>query len=104
MIKGRVPVAGNGNGVMQGWIRLALTIGSMVAAMFWAVAEIKSDIREVDARLTGRINGIVQHLDDLNVSAQREHESFREKDRELSEAIRKLDWNRSPGEGNAENH
>ena len=52
----------NGNGYMQGWIRLALTIASVIGGLLWGVAEIKSDIRDNKTYFMGEVKLINQQM------------------------------------------
>jgi len=70
-------VAAGGNGTLQGWIRLGFTVLVVLSSVFWMLAEIKSDLRELDARMSGRIERMSQHLDDLKAGADKEHDEMR---------------------------
>jgi hypothetical protein len=60
-----------GNGYMQGWIRLVLTIASIVGGLLWGVAEIKSDIRDNRTYFVGEIKGVNQQIDQLDRRLER---------------------------------
>lgn len=89
-IGGTVVEKKNGNGQIQGWVRTAIQIAAILGSLLWGVSEIKSDVRELDARVTGRINALSQHLDDLTAAADREHARFDQADQELKQEVRNL--------------
>jgi hypothetical protein len=82
---------GNGsNGNAQGWARLVVQIIAYIVLGLVAVLNIKSDLRDLDTRLSGKIVGLTQHLDDLKDAADAQHRGFEQRDVDLNRQIEEL--------------
>jgi hypothetical protein len=92
-------LSGNGNGALQGWIRLGLGAASAAAALMWAAAEIKSDIRNLDTRVTIRLDQNDRRMDsmdkgiaELRAAAEQSNDRMDRRVRSLEE--KRWDWQR----------